>query len=167
MAERLIIDIQKISEDGSTYEGQLPPEILDLAEDKFIQPEGTVDYALTAQVVSDQLIVQGTIETQLRLCCVRCAEFFSTTVQLSSFLRAYTIQSSWETIDLSDDIREEILLMVPYYPKGEVDENEVCKECGKCMRSEEAESSAERDTSGVWDSLNQLQVKRQARDEGA
>lgn len=153
----MIIDIQKISENGTTYSGELPKEAMDLEGEKFIRPHGPVTYELTAELVSDQLIVRGWVETVLDLMCVVCADFFSTKVAVSSFLRAYPIQTGLETIDLTDDIREELLLVVPYYPRGETDEQERCIECGRRVAKEHSDPDADQ-PSDVWDPLNRLKL---------
>jgi uncharacterized protein len=153
----MIIEIQKISAEGSTYQGELAPAILDLENDKFIQAHKPVQYDLRAEIVTDQVLVSGQIRTELDLLCVACAEFFSTIVQVSSFLRAYSIQSNLETIDLTDEIREEILLAVPYYPRGEVDEHERCKRCGRDTK-QIGNVSPPADSPEIWDTLNRLQL---------
>ena len=153
----MIIHIPKISEDGSLYEGELPSSILELDDDRFIRPNSGVIYHLKAEIASDQVIIQGWLEARLDLLCVACADFFSTNVRVSSFLRACTIRPGLETIDLTDDIREEILLAVPYYPRGERDENDVCKECGRAASELETPAPPEPST-GVWDSLNGLKL---------
>lgn len=153
----MIIHIPKISEAGSVYDGELPRSLLDLEDDRFIRPQGDIKYHLRAEIVSDQVIVQGWLETGLDLLCVACADFFSTKVRISSFLRACTICPGLETIDLSDDIREEILLAVPYYPRGERDENDRCKECGRAA-SELRMTPPPEPSTGVWDSLNGLKL---------
>ena len=153
----MIIDIQKISEGGSTYTGELPPESLDLEGDKFIKPRGAVRYDLTAEIVSEQLIVQGSVETELDLLCVVCAEFFSTTVRVSSFLRAYAIEPGMERLDLTEDIREDILLEVPNYPRGETEDREQCRRCGRELRKEDRSRSKESPPE-VWDTLNRLKL---------
>ncbi len=153
----MIIEIQKISENGSTYEGALPPESLDLEGDKFIRPKGDVRYVLTAEIVSEQVIVRGSLETELDLLCVVCAEFFSTTVRVSSFLRAYAIKPGMERLDLTEDIREDILLEVPHYPRGETDETEHCRVCGRNLKTNTEARSTE-STTEVWDPLNRLKL---------
>ncbi len=153
----MIIEIQKISKGGSTYSGEWTPEFLDLAEDKFIRPKGPVRYALTAEVVSDQVIVRGWLEAELDLLCVVCADFFSTTVRVSSFLRAYAIESETETLDLTEDIREDILLEVPHYPRGEPDETGHCRECGRDL-SQREEIRSEETPPEMWDPLNRLKL---------
>ena len=154
----MIIHIPKISPDGSSYTGELPPESLDLKEDKFIQAKSPVRYSLNAEIVSDQVIVRGTVETELHLLCVVCAEFFSTTVRISSFLRTYAIQPGLETIDLTEDLREELLLQVPHYPRGDLDENECCKQCGRNLKNE-ATSPPPEHPPDAWNALNDLELE--------
>lgn len=153
----MIIDIQKISEGGSTYTGENPPASLDLEGDRFVRPKGPVRYELTAEVVSNQVIVRGWLETELDLLCVVCAEFFSTTVRVSSFLRAYAIESGTETLDLSEDIREDILLEVPHYPRGEPDETGHCRECGRDVCQKDVVRPVGTPPE-VWDPLNRLKL---------
>lgn len=153
----MIIEIHKISEGGSRYTGELPPESLDLEGDKFIRALVPVRYDLTAEIVSEQVIVQGAVETELDLLCVVCAEFFSTTVRVSSFLRAYAIESGMETLDLTEEIREDILLVIPHYPRGEPDETDHCRQCGKNLQKKEEPRAAE-SPSALWDPLNRLKL---------
>lgn len=153
----MIIEIAKISEQGSTYTGELPAEVMDLEGDKFIQPDGPVAYELNADVVSDQVIIQGWVEARLKLLCVVCADFFSTTVRVSSFLRAYPIEPGLEVIDLTGDIREDILLEVPHYPRGAADEQEQCRECGRDLKEKEPEPPAG-SPPDLWNPLDQLKL---------
>lgn len=151
----MIIDIQKISPEGSDYSGEMPPEKLDLEGDKFIRPTSGVQYRLRAEVVSDQVIVRGMVEAELDLLCVVCADFFSTTVRISSFLRAYPIEPGLETIDLTEDIREDILLEVPHYPRGETENREQCRRCGRDLKPAPLNRDVER-APEIWDPLNRL-----------
>ncbi len=130
----MIIELPKIAEGGSTYDGELPSAIMDLDADKFVQPSGPVAYVLTAEIVSDQLIVTGQVETTLKLLCSVCADFFSTTIRVSSFLRAYPLEAGQEVVDLTEDIREDILLEVPNYPRGNIDEDGHCRTCGRDVK---------------------------------
>lgn len=111
------IDIPKISPDGSTYEGEDPPEVLDLEQDKFARAAGPVRYSLFAQKVAHELIVTGRIWAPVKLLCGRCGDFFSTTLEVSSFLRAYEFSDGQEELDLTPDIREDVLLELPAYPR--------------------------------------------------
>lgn len=111
------IEIPKIAPDGSSYDGEEPPEVLELEQDRFARAEGPVRYALVARKVGHEVIVTGSIQVPVKLLCGRCGGFFSTTLEVSSFLRAYEISEGQEEIDLTPDIREDVLLDLPAYPR--------------------------------------------------
>lgn len=113
----MIVDVPKIPPEGTTYEGEDPPEMLDLAHDKYIQPDGPVRYRLFVQRMGPEIVVQGRIETRLKLLCGRCAGFFASEVENVEFVHSYEVTDATETLDLSADIREDVLLALPAYPK--------------------------------------------------
>lgn len=154
----MIIDIPKIAEGGSTYQGELPPEIMDLAADKFVQPGGPISYALTAEIVSDQLIITGQLETTLKLMCAVCADFFSTSIRVSSFLRAYPLEAGQECLDLTDDIREDILLEVPNYPRGNIDAEGHCLTCGRDVNRLLKPNGEDESPPDCWGPLDNLKM---------
>ena len=84
----LVISVQKVSPDGSRYEGEEEGVMLDLEGDKFARPDGPVRYDLFVQLTSAELIVSGKLQAQMTLLCGRCGGFFSTTLGVSAFLRA-------------------------------------------------------------------------------
>lgn len=122
----MIIEIHKISPDGSSYEGEEPGEILQLDQDKFARSGGPIGYKFFIHKVGSEMIVQGTIEAPVKLLCGRCGGFFSTTIHLSSFLHAYEISAGLETLDVTPDMREDILLELPAYPKCSWEGEGVC-----------------------------------------
>ena len=127
----MIIEIGKLSPDGSTFEGEELKAILELDSAQNAQVLSDIRYRIFAQRIAQELVVQGQVEADFSLECGRCLEFFSTTVQDSSFLRAYEISDNVESVDLTQDIREAILLNLPAYPLCSVDCLGLCPQCGK------------------------------------
>jgi uncharacterized protein len=126
----MIIMVARIPEEGFSYEGSDPGEIMDLADDPFVRADGDVRYALYAQRVSDELIVRGKLWAPLALRCSRCAEFFSTTVADSDFLRAYPATENTDSVDISPDMREDLLLHIPSFPLCSEGCKGLCPQCG-------------------------------------
>lgn len=126
----MIIDIPKLRPDGEWFEGDEPPAILEVDGDPSLQISEPVHYELFVQPVSGQIVVKGTLRLPVRLQCGRCADFFSTTVEENSFLRAYEISGATETLDVTPDIREDILLQVPHFPVCSPDCKGLCPQCG-------------------------------------
>ena len=126
----MIIEIQKLSPRGSTYTGIEPPEVLELEGDRFVRNIDPLAYDLFAERLGHELIVQGRVSAPLELLCSRCAEFFSTSVTDSSFLRGYDISDESDTVDVTPDLREAILLLLPTYPVCRKDCAGLCPQCG-------------------------------------
>jgi uncharacterized metal-binding protein YceD (DUF177 family) len=112
----MIIEIAKLSPEGSQLTGDIPGSILDLRDDKYAHDNGPIQYDFFAYVASQELIVKGTLKAPISMLCGKCAEFFSTFLNVSSFLRAYPITDGVEKVDLTEDIREDIILEIPSYP---------------------------------------------------
>lgn len=127
----MIIDIPKLREEGEWFEGDEPASVLELEGDPSVRTAGDVHYRLFVQPVSGKLVVKGDLAVPLSIVCGRCAEFFSTTLADSSFLRAYEISGGVETVDVTPDIREDILLSLPTFPLCSSDCRGLCPQCGK------------------------------------
>lgn len=127
----MIIDIPKLREEGEWFEGDEPASILELEGDSILRLEGSIHYRFFVQPVSGKLVVKGTLTLPLSVACGRCAEFYSTTLADSSFLRAYEISGGVETVDVTPDIREDVLLQLPSFPVCSPDCKGLCPQCGQ------------------------------------
>ncbi len=113
----MIIDIRTIPEDGLDLESEIQGDIFQL-NDEGVRAEGPVSCHFHVSIVSGSLLVQGEIRCQFRLECVRCLSPVHRTVDLQDVIISKDIDDS-DTIDLTDAIREDILLALPAYPHCE------------------------------------------------
>jgi uncharacterized protein len=122
--------VARIPEEGSHYEGCDPGSIMEIENDPLIKAFGDVRYKLYAQQVSGELVVRGTLSADVEMRCARCSEFFSTTAAVSDFLRAYPAPEGTDSVDITEDLREEILLHIPVFAVcGEACRGR-CSQCG-------------------------------------
>ena len=126
----MIIELPKLRPEGEWFEGEEPVSLLELDGDRAFQLSEPIRYRLFVQAVSGQLVVKGELVLALRIQCARCTEFYSTTLTESSFLRAYEISGTTETVDVTPDIREDILLQLPHFPVCSPDCKGLCAQCG-------------------------------------
>lgn len=149
--------VARIPEEGFHYDGDEPGSILQLADDPFVREPEEVRYALYAQHVSDELVVRGKLAATLDLRCTRCTEFFSTTVAVSDFLRAYPAPEGVDSVDITEDLREELLLQIPAFPVCREGCKGLCAQCGKNL-NEGVCGCAEEDPQGRWSALDGLNL---------
>ena len=149
--------VARIPEDGVNYEGCDPGAILQVEDDPLVGKAGDVRYELYAQRVSGELVVRGTLAAELELRCARCAEFFSTTVAVSDFLRAYPAPKGIDSVDITEDLREEILLHVPAFAVCSADCKGMCPQCGVNLNKGSCDCKTEEGPT-PWSALDNLSL---------
>jgi uncharacterized metal-binding protein YceD (DUF177 family) len=123
----LIVDVARLTAGGEWYRGETPPEILDLGESELFRPLGGIVYALFIQALGTELLVRGTLSLRLECVCSRCAGAFESEVAEPEFVASFEISEATEFLDLTEEVREAIILALPRYP--------VCREAcrGLCL----------------------------------
>lgn len=156
MSYPFTINVDLLGQDPSDYSGELPAEVLGDQGDMHVFPLSPLCFELQAQLLGNEVLVRGRIEMDLRLCCTRCAEFFSTKAADSAFLRDYEISEESQAIDLSEDLREGILLKIPGFPLCSKDCKGLCPLCGKNLNRDSCSCQVQT-TDDRWSGLDPLQ----------
>ena len=99
MDDKLIIDASRVDPEGEEIEGEV--ECIDLDED-FVKPFGGVRYRLNLKVFD--------------LVCCRCGKDYDDTIKVDDFTISYEISDKSPEVDLTEDVRESIILALPTYP---------------------------------------------------
>jgi len=139
---RLIVDAARLDAEGEELEGEV--FCVDIDEE-FVHPFGGVRYRLTAQAFGSELLVRGHLEQDFSLVCSRCGGDFDDTVKVDDFTVSYEIDDKSPEVDLTEDVRESIILALPTYP--------VCSET--CPGVEQKVSKPADDRWSVLDNLQQ------------
>lgn len=125
------IETTQIGENGYAVAGEEPGDLLELEQDPVARAAGPIQYDLAVEAAGQELVVRGTVAAPLRLRCSRCAQFFSTTARVSSFLHAYEWAEHPEFLDVSADVREDLLLEIPGFPLCHEGCKGLCAQCGQ------------------------------------
>lgn len=153
----MIIKLDKIPEQGLHLAGEEPAEILGLEDDPVFSATGPVCASLYAQVVDEMLIVRGTVSAEIRAECARCTQMFSTTVVDSGFLRDYSDIQEVEEVDMTESLREAIILELPHFPLCDEGCKGLCFQCGKDL-NEGPCGCSNGDKRGAWEALDNLKL---------
>ena len=152
----MIIELGKIEPEGLSLTGEEPGAMLDLGGLDDIRSVKAVRYDLLARKTEDTLVVTGTLETDVEFRCSRCAEFYPSHVQESRFEVAREILPGSESEDLTEDIRETILLAFPTYPVCRAGCKGLCPQCGANLN--ERPCSCRPQKKGGWEALDSLRI---------
>lgn len=124
------INLNDLPPEGAIIEGDLPPEILEATAEDSVRCDGPIHCRLRALVVSDELLVDGTLQAPLQLRCRRCDCRFAGKLDDLAYHYDLSLVSAPEYVDLTDDIREAIILAFPSYPICDPACKGLCPQCG-------------------------------------
>ena len=155
------IDLRNLPEEGKDLAGTLPAKFFALSETDDVKAVSPLTYELNVVRDGKDLIVTGRLDAGFELMCGRCLQKFGQHVEIEDYQTEIPIEDPSATIDLTDDVREDILLALPSYPRcenGNVDPRE-CPAQGKfeSVTDESAQDEpAGPQAPGVWNVLDQL-----------
>lgn len=152
------IDLRHLPADGKQISGTLPPSFFDLSATDTVRPESPMVYDLQIMRDGADLVVTGSLRAEFSLECGRCLERFRHCIDLPVYQSELLIEKEG-IMDLTDLVREDILLSLPNFPRCE-DGNVDLRNCPAEGRFETAESPLASEAAdvggGVWNALDQL-----------
>ncbi len=119
------IHLRQIPDEGLHLEGEEPAEVLQLPAEDIVRVLGPLRYSLDLGLSSDGLWATGELSLDLELCCVRCLEPFRFAL-LAPDVAMQIERPPQETVDLTPEIREDMILALPAYPHCDWSGERVC-----------------------------------------
>jgi DUF177 domain-containing protein len=113
--DRIVIDLQNFPAEGRTFAGAIEKDIFQLEPDGP-QPVSPLEYRLHVERRGHWLVVSGMVSATFQLVCVRCLEPFREQVTLDGYFVEEELAEKTLSVDLTDRVREDILLTLPGYP---------------------------------------------------
>ena len=124
------IYLDTIEEEGLHLKGEADGSILDLFGDSSVKDICPVLYNLNVSLVTDELLVCGSLEVTLSFRCSRCSDFFPHRVIEPKYNYNADVSDVPESVDLTEDIRVAMLLAFPSYPVCDSGCKGLCPHCG-------------------------------------
>jgi uncharacterized protein len=164
--DRLIIDLLNLPPEGCEIHGDLSAGVLDL-EPGGPQPTSPIHYQLHLHRDGDRLTAMGTVQADFSFVCVRCLEPFPDRLVLDGYLLVEEITGKTQSVDLTDRVREDILLALPSHPRCDEAslEPRACPASGLFPKVDDhtfehlEEPSSPAHTREMWGALDQLDLK--------
>lgn len=122
------IHVNRIPEEGLRDRATCDPATMDMdrGDIRLAEPFSVEAFMTLAE---RELIVNVNIRCPLRLTCARCLEEFESTVAPSTVL-TYPVKPD-DVVDITEDIRQEIILAYPMVPVCRPDCKGLCSACGQ------------------------------------
>lgn len=159
MQDTLEINLASLPEFGDQISGEIKPEIYELKEQEGKATTGLV-YDLHIQQFETELLLRGSISTVFELQCVRTLHPFTKTIALDNI--ALSIEITEEAVNPTEQLREEIMILLPVNPVCEMgDEKMSCEIEEKYLaldkdQTDDLEEQPADKQDNRWSALDQL-----------
>ena len=126
------IHVNQIPEEGLRERATYDPAGLDMERDDIRLPQPFEVDAFITKAAQD-LVVSADIRCPLRCACGRCLEEFDSAVEAKA-LFSYAVKPT-DVVDITDDVRQEIMLAYPIVPLCRPDCRGLCRVCGQNLNT--------------------------------
>ena len=163
-SKSMIIDIRAISKSESLFmSGEISEDIWEFQDSDLIKPAGQLIYEAEASVVSEELLVRGDFSAKFTFECTHCLVLFKKTIKLKNHSILTPIEGKL-TIDLTNALREDIILALPNFTKCDQGDEitEPCPASGDFIESLNAQNNGEDPTNPLpskqWEALDKFNI---------
>ncbi len=147
------VHVLQIPPEGKSYKGEEPNSILELHDPRIV-PVSQITYSLEVGVSEDGLWAHGPIGVDLDCECVRCLTRFVLPIRVNDFACHVELEGR-ELVDLTEFIREDILLDLPAHPHCDWDGETDCK---ASFAADQSAVETLDDIRDVWKDLDNLKL---------
>lgn len=147
------INVKRIPDSGETLQGVEPAAILDVT-DPEMQFSEDIRYELHAQLQGQALLVTGRLATTATLRCARCLRVFAQPVTVREFVLHRELHGE-DFVDLTDNLREDIILELPQRALCNSACKGLCPHCGADLNKSECRCPQGREDDR-WHTLDQI-----------
>lgn len=124
-------DLVDLPSEGVDLDGVVPTEELELADEARTWFTSPVTYHLHLEAINggNDLLVRGNLKTSLESICDRCETVFAWNIDTNDV--CHEVENAFgTTVDLSESLREDILMSFPQHFLCREDCRGLCPKCG-------------------------------------
>jgi len=152
------IEIKRVYNNPSQYKGEESSSIFELEGDQIIKFKSPLYYDVIAEAIPGELVIHGVLTVNLSLRCSFCNDFFDSIITVPDFMRVIQFVNISEVVDLTNDMRESMLLALPFYPVCRPGCKGLCFMCGANLNYEKCSCKPVHDMR--WDVLDKLNFEK-------
>ena len=163
----LCVHVTDIPPEGIDMKGEVPFTTLDIEEDELTRLDRPVAYQLHLVQLGAVLLVTGSLDASVELMCDRCAEYSVHELHTNDVCHRYE-NVAGEVVDLTEGLREDILITFPQTHLCSEDCKGVCPKCGHNLNAgdcgcvieefEDVDSEEDEASESPWAALDKLKL---------
>ena len=159
MHARLIIQLEDFPEEGRYLQGEVDGAVFGIDNDE-IRSAGPIRYEFDTQLYENELVLRGSLATEFDMRCNRCLAHFAYTAEIPDLTLSFDVKGK-ACLDVTEALREELVLVLPSYPKCEhagldCEENDIIRDFRLAKDPETGVELPTPSGNSVWDALDKL-----------
>jgi len=151
------VNVKRIPSDGEQLQGSESPAIIELDNDD-IHFKKDIEYDFHAQIQNNALLVVGKLRAPVTLRCSRCLKSFDLPLRIGQFVFHKELTGE-DFVDLTENIREDIILELPQRALCRPDCRGLCPKCGQDLNEKTCRCKPARGDLR-WHALDQIKLKQ-------
>ena len=159
----LKLNLRELQTETQDLSGELPVSELSLEPlDPALHLTHPLNYELTATLMGEAVLVQGSLNLPLECDCVRCLKRFKFELELPDFAVHLPLSGedavpvADDSVDLTPFLREDILLTLPQHPLCKPDCRGLSQLAAGGASGQTSQTNA---GASAWAALNKLKLK--------
>ena len=152
------ISVSQLERSPVILRGEEPPEFLDLPENGQYTISSPMRYDLAVSPVSGGALLQGECRVEITGSCGRCLEVSRQEISTGKLCLLFELADVTEELDVSEDIRSEMLLALPMNFLCSDDCAGLCPVCGANRNKEKCRCHEKSSGSPAWAALDDLKL---------
>ena len=153
----LHVQLKNLPEAGEYIHGDLAILDLDIPGDDRVSLAPPAPISIHVSKVVGAVVVSGTATLKLRCRCDRCLTYFTQDLPVVRVDHQY-LDFTADVLDLTEDVREDILLTFPSRCICRGDCQGLCPDCGQNLNVRECDCQEEVPDESPWLALDKLQL---------
>ena len=161
MSAHVLIKLEGLNEEPTIVSDCVNGEELLELDQGDVQCKGSIRYELSVRLYSEkELVVDAQLNVPLKLRCERCLREFDYSLPVKAVINR-EVSAELLEVDLAEQLREEILLNLPTYPKCELadlqcENHDISGDFGLDKAPLPGVNSAAASERSVWDVLDTI-----------
>jgi uncharacterized protein len=148
---------QDLPAEGVPVSGDVPLAELEIADEELIRCPNPLHFELRVSPVGEGILVMGSVRTELLMNCDRCLAEVTVPVEDSDVCH-HIEDVEGLVVDLTDDIREDILLVFPLSCLCQDECLGLCPTCGANLNEGPCSCESVSDDESPWGALDGLDL---------
>ena len=149
----------RLEKESIELSGSEPAEFLDLSADDLYEVVSEIDYDLLVKKVSGGALVTGSCRVIVASECGRCLEPVELEIASEDIEMFFDLDEYGDEVDISDDIRSELLLELPMFVLCDDECAGLCPDCGCNLNNNDCRCHERPHGSLAWGELDNLDLK--------